>query len=71
MDAALARVEKGASASGSSAPSDSPCHELARVLRQSSVDQVLRSGLHEFLMEVQEHCAAIGGMIFDKYLRFE
>ncbi len=71
MDAALARVEKAASASAPSVPFDSPCHELATILHQSSVDQVLRSGLHEFLMEVQDHCAAIGGMIFDKYLRFE
>ena len=57
--------------SAQSVPSDSPCHELATILRQSNVEQVLRSGLHEFLMEVQDHCAAIGGMIFDKYLRFE
>jgi uncharacterized alpha-E superfamily protein len=71
MDAALARIEKATSGSAPSTPQDSPCHELATILRQSKVEQVMSSGLHEFLMEVQDHCAAIGSMIFDKYLRFE
>ena len=71
MEVALARIEESASRARESAPQSSPCHELATVLRQSTVAQVIGSGLHEFLMEVQDHCAAIGSMIFDQYLRFE
>lgn len=71
MEAALARIEEAASHGQKAAPRNSPCHELATLLRESTVEQVIRGGLHEFLMEVQDHCAAIGSMIFDQYLRFE
>jgi uncharacterized alpha-E superfamily protein len=71
LEAALERIEQAASEPPGAGPSDSPGAQLAETLRESKVGQVLESGLHEFLMEVQDHCAAIGSMIFDKYLRFE
>ncbi len=72
LEAALERIEEAASASRAIRPHLTPLAQNSRtVLRQSSVEQVISSGLHEFLMEVQDHCAAIGSMIFDKYLRFE
>ncbi len=45
--------------------------KLAAALREGNAGAVIRTGLHEFLMEVQDLCAGIGSMIFDKYLRFE
>jgi uncharacterized alpha-E superfamily protein len=71
LEAALERIEKAASDSPGSPAADSPSTELAQALRAGHVEQVISSGLHDFLMEVQDHCAAIGSMIFDQYLRFE
>ncbi len=50
---------------------DSPGGKLAFLLREGNAEAVIAAGLHEFLMEVQDLCADIGSVIFDKYLRFE
>jgi uncharacterized alpha-E superfamily protein len=71
LEAALERIRVAASELPSLEPGPSPSDQLASALRDGRVDQVLSSGLHEFLMEVQDHCAAIGSMIADRYLRFE
>jgi uncharacterized alpha-E superfamily protein len=69
LEAALGRIRQAAAKSAE--PPGSPCDKLASALRDSKVEEVIGNGLHEFLMEVQDHCAALGSMIFDKYLRFE
>jgi uncharacterized alpha-E superfamily protein len=71
LEAALARIRQAAAEPPGSEPPDSPCALLASALRERKVEQVIADGLHEYLMEVQDHCAALGSMIFDKYLRFE
>jgi uncharacterized alpha-E superfamily protein len=43
---------------------------LATLLNGTDAATILVSGLHDFLMLVQERCAEIGNAVFDKYLRF-
>jgi uncharacterized alpha-E superfamily protein len=71
LESALERIENAASQTRGAKTDDSPSEELLTMLKNSNVEQVIASGLHEFLMEIQDHCAAIGSVIFDKYLRFE
>jgi uncharacterized alpha-E superfamily protein len=44
---------------------------LVKNLRSSAADGVIRKGLHDYLMELQDECAAIGADLFDRYMRFE
>ncbi|HKD66903.1 MAG TPA: alpha-E domain-containing protein [Candidatus Binataceae bacterium] len=71
LQEAAARIEHEAGSQPAITAPGSPGAKLAMALRGGSTEGVLRSGLHEFLMEVQDLCADIGSMIFDKYLRFE
>jgi uncharacterized alpha-E superfamily protein len=68
---ALQRIDLAASGTVATRNPDSPADKLASDLQNGSAESVLKSGLHEFLMEVQDLCADIGSVIFDKYLRFE
>jgi uncharacterized alpha-E superfamily protein len=44
---------------------------LVKNLRSSAADCIIRRGLHDYLMELQDECAAIGADLFDRYMRFE
>ncbi len=44
---------------------------LEALMTNVSAAGVLSSGLHNYLLEIQEHCAAIGASVFAEYLRFE
>lgn len=53
-------------------PADFPAlHELDKSLMSDRSPQVLKSGLHQFLIQIQDGCAAIGEEVFAKYLRTE
>jgi uncharacterized alpha-E superfamily protein len=60
----------------SSSPScaTSPAHftalsQLDASLKNDRSTQVLKAGLHQFLLEIQDGCAAIGDEVFARYLR--
>ncbi len=71
LEAALERIGRAAGGSREISDAASPMGRLAAALRAGKAGAVIGSGLHEFLMEVQDLCAGIGSIIFDKYLRFE
>ena len=72
LETALDRIRETTAAPASArAPADSACESLAYALRDNDVGRVIGEGLHEFLMKVQDHCAEIGSVIYDHYLRFE
>jgi uncharacterized alpha-E superfamily protein len=67
---ALARVAAGAEAKpGRACPQITD--ELSRQLRTATAAEVIRGGLHDFLLHVQDECGSIGSSVFDRYLRFE
>lgn len=70
LETALRRV---AQAAPEPAPSPAPLASdgLAGLLASRSAGEVIASGLHDFLLDVQEECERISGAVFDQYLRFE
>lgn len=48
-----------------------PSAKLSNILRSSKAKEAIEGGLHEFLLEIQDECAAIGDALFAEYLRFE
>jgi len=44
-------------------------HELEESLKSDRSAHVLKSGLHQFLIQIQDGCAAIGDEVFGRYLR--
>jgi uncharacterized alpha-E superfamily protein len=44
-------------------------HELDEALKSDRSTHALRSGLHQFLIKIQDGCAAIGDEVFGRYLR--
>jgi uncharacterized alpha-E superfamily protein len=71
LQAAAERIERAAGGAPAIDAPDSAGGKLAASLRGGSAENVIKSGLHEFLMEVQDLCADIGSMILVQYLRFE
>jgi uncharacterized alpha-E superfamily protein len=71
LQAAMQRIDMAAAGTVTVDAPGSPGRKLAVALQNGSADKILKSGLHEFLIEVQDLCADIGSVIFDKYLRFE
>ncbi|HEV3112962.1 MAG TPA: alpha-E domain-containing protein [Candidatus Binataceae bacterium] len=71
LQEAVERIERDAGASPPIDAPDSAGGKLGAALRGGSAESVIKSGLHEFLMELQDLCADIGSMIFVQYLRFE
>jgi len=43
--------------------------QLDASLKNDRSTQVLKAGLHQFLLEIQDGCAAIGDEVFARYLR--
>jgi uncharacterized alpha-E superfamily protein len=70
LEESLVRIAAAAGEGAPSAP-DPVSEAFARALRDNHARTILNAGLHEFLLEVQDHCAAVGSMIFNRYLRFE
>ncbi|HVN64403.1 MAG TPA: alpha-E domain-containing protein [Candidatus Binataceae bacterium] len=68
LDAALERVASGGKEGASQIPT---ARTLASRLRSGSAPGVIKDGLHEYLLGIQDDCAKIGGELFAKYLRFE
>ncbi|HEY6420335.1 MAG TPA: alpha-E domain-containing protein [Candidatus Binataceae bacterium] len=48
-----------------------PSDLLATRLREGSAKEVIESGLHDYMLWIQEECARIGDAVFAEYLRFE
>jgi uncharacterized alpha-E superfamily protein len=71
LQAAAERIEAAAGGEPTINAPVSACGKLATALHNATAESVIDGGLHEFLMDVQDLCADIGSMIFDKYLRFE
>ena len=57
----------------SQAPEPSPVsaqlEELLALLRSKRSLEVIKSGLHQFLIAIQDGCAALGDEVFQRYLR--
>jgi uncharacterized alpha-E superfamily protein len=45
--------------------------QLATDLGAVDSSEVIRTGLHDFLIKIEEGCGSIGDAVFDSYLRFE
>jgi uncharacterized alpha-E superfamily protein len=72
LQAAAQRIERRAeSARAVIFAADAAGGRLGAALRTGCAAAIISSGLHEYLMEVQELCAGIGNLFFDQYLRFE
>jgi uncharacterized alpha-E superfamily protein len=70
LGSALGRVESGAMHlnGNSRVPA---AHALGVRLRAGAAATVIESGLHEYLLGIQEDCARIGEEVFAEYLKFE
>ncbi|HKN00438.1 MAG TPA: alpha-E domain-containing protein [Candidatus Binataceae bacterium] len=45
--------------------------KLSAMLASSRAREVIGGGMHEYLLQIQDECAAIGDAVFAEYLRFE
>jgi uncharacterized alpha-E superfamily protein len=70
LETALRRVARAAP-EPVVAPTGLASDGLAGLLASSSAGDVIATGLHDFLLHVQEECERISGAVFDQYLRFE
>jgi len=70
LETALRRVAAAAPKPAAS-PGPTLTDGLAGLLTSSSASEVIASGLHDFLIDVQQECERINTGVFDTYLRFE
>jgi uncharacterized alpha-E superfamily protein len=70
LETALRRVARAAP-EPAVAPSALASDGLAGLLASRSAGDVITTGLHDFLLDVQEECERISSAVFDQYLRFE
>jgi uncharacterized alpha-E superfamily protein len=68
LEVSLARISSHRSQSPRANPDTST---LEWMLTTRNASSIIRDGLHQFLMAVQDECSAIGNGVFDAYLRFE
>jgi len=68
LEAALERVAADGQGNGENVPT---AKTLALRLRSGSADATIKTGLHEYLLGIQEDCARISDEVFARYLRFE
>jgi uncharacterized alpha-E superfamily protein len=72
---ALARLETSLSRIQSQAPEPAPSFsqldDLLALLRSKRPLDVIKSGLHEFLIRIQDGCAALGDEVFQRYLKID
>ena len=73
LETSLARIATLPSNNGRAVGEGHPLasNGLSATLRSGKALDVLRGGLHEYLLQIQDECAAIGDAVFDEYLRFE
>ena len=70
LAAALERVGDGErSADGADAPLGVPA--LVHGLTHGSARSAIGGGLHDYLVEIETGCEAVGAAVFEEYLRFE
>jgi len=50
-------------------PPSSLLEDLSALIRSHSPREVIESGLHQFLLEIQDGCAALGDEVFQRYLK--
>jgi uncharacterized alpha-E superfamily protein len=70
LETALRRVARAAP-EPAAAPSGLASDGLAGLLASRTAGEVIASGLHDFLLDVQAECERISSAVFDQYLRFE
>jgi uncharacterized alpha-E superfamily protein len=70
LETALRRVARAAP-EPMAAPSGLASDGLAGLLASRSAGEIITTGLHDFLLDVQEECERISSAVFDQYLRFE
>jgi len=70
LETALRRVARAAP-EPSPAPMPLASDALAGLLASRNAGEVIATGMHDFLLDVQEECERISGAVFDQYLRFE
>ena len=52
-------------------PAASQLEELLALMRSKRSLEVIKSGLHQFLIQIQDGCAALGDEVFQRYLRID
>jgi uncharacterized alpha-E superfamily protein len=52
-------------------PPSSQLEELLNLLNSKRPLEVIKSGLHQFLIEIQDGCAALGDEVFQRYLKVD
>jgi len=70
LETALRRIARAAP-EPAAAPTGLASDGLAGLLASRSAAEVIATGLHDFLLDVQDECERISGAVFDQYLRFE
>ena len=70
---ALAMLETSLNRIKSQSPEPSPpsaqLEELLALMQSKRSLEVIKSGLHQFLLQIQDGCAALGDEVFQRYLR--
>lgn len=70
LETALRRIARAAP-DPAAAPSGLASDGLAGLLASRNAADVIATGLHDFLLDVQDECERISSAVFDQYLRFE
>jgi uncharacterized alpha-E superfamily protein len=72
---ALAMLETSLNRIKSQSPEPSPpssrLEEVLALMRSKRSLDVIKSGLHQFLLEIQDGCAALGEEVFQRYLKID
>jgi uncharacterized alpha-E superfamily protein len=51
------------------APPSLQLEELLALMHSKRSLEVIKSGLHQFLLQIQDGCAALGDEVFQRYLK--
>ena len=69
----LAMLETSLNRIASQAPEPSPpssqLEDLTALMRSQKSRETIKSGLHQFLIQIQDGCAALGDEVFQRYLK--
>ena len=52
-------------------PPSTELEELLTLMHSKRSLEVIKSGLHQFLIQIQDGCAALGDEVFQRYLRVD
>jgi uncharacterized alpha-E superfamily protein len=50
-------------------PPSSQLEDLTALMRSQKSRETIKSGLHQFLIQIQDGCAALGDEVFQRYLK--